>query len=57
MSLPRPNESYHFQANLIWLDSPFKSRIHPWSLKSLKLSLDSKRVFAEFQFWITVQVK
>jgi hypothetical protein len=24
MSLPRPNESYHFQANLIWWDSPFK---------------------------------
>jgi hypothetical protein len=24
MSLPRPNESYHFQANLIWRDSPFK---------------------------------
>jgi hypothetical protein len=23
MSLPRPNESYHFQANLIWWDSPF----------------------------------
>jgi hypothetical protein len=26
MSLPRPNESYHFKANLIWWDSPFKSR-------------------------------
>jgi hypothetical protein len=24
MSLPRPNEPYHFQANLIWWDSPFK---------------------------------
>ncbi len=24
MSLPRPNESYHFQANLICWDSPFK---------------------------------
>jgi hypothetical protein len=23
MSLPRPNESYHFQVNLIWWDSPF----------------------------------
>jgi hypothetical protein len=25
MSLPRPTEPYHFQANLIWWDSPFKS--------------------------------
>jgi hypothetical protein len=24
MSLPRPNEPHHFQANLIWWDSPFK---------------------------------
>jgi hypothetical protein len=24
MSLSRPDEPYHFQANLIWWDSPFK---------------------------------
>jgi hypothetical protein len=31
MSLPRPNEPYHFQANLIWLDIPCKG----WSQKKL----------------------
>ncbi len=25
MSLPRPNEPYKFQANIIWWDSPFKT--------------------------------
>ncbi len=27
MPLTRPNEPYHFQANLIWWDSPFKCLI------------------------------
>jgi hypothetical protein len=27
MSKPRPIEPYHFQANLIWRDGPFKGTI------------------------------
>ncbi len=30
MSLPRPNEPYHFQANLVWCDSPFKCQTQTW---------------------------
>ncbi len=41
MSLPRPNESYHFQANLVWWDSPFKGRVTSGKI-SLKIeSMDS----------------
>ncbi len=42
MSLPRPNESYHFQANLIWWDSPFKC----WNLKIIfRLNILHKHEF------------
>ncbi len=34
MSLPSPIESYHFQANLIWWDSPFKIN-HERNLKNV----------------------
>ncbi len=35
MSLPRPNEPYYFQANLIWWDSPFKEKVSQVFLSSV----------------------
>ncbi len=49
MSLPRPNESYHFQANLIWWDSPFNT-----SLKGYVVRWKLAGVLTDFKmidFW------
>ncbi len=43
MSLLKPNESYHFQANLIWWDSPFKNM----TTECQKLSVVTAIVIAE----------
>ncbi len=39
MSLPRPIRPYHFQADLIWWDGPFKfCGLFIWFLLSVKLN-------------------
>ncbi len=46
MSLPRPNESYHFQANLIWWDSPFKCRL------SIRLFVCFSALCSDYVMWV-----
>jgi hypothetical protein len=37
MSYPRPIETYHFQANLIWIDGPFKYWARPLSSHAVQI--------------------
>jgi hypothetical protein len=48
MSLPRPIESYHFQANLIWWDSPFKLGFIQFVIEAPEIIQTRER----FYFWL-----
>ncbi len=39
MSLSRPNEPHHFQANLIWWDSPFNSQSNSPTLEYVQIKI------------------
>jgi hypothetical protein len=60
MSLPRPNESYHFQANLIWWGSPFK-KIMTLSIKLFKfpqgLLWSTNPLFSIYSWTLQIKVQ
>jgi hypothetical protein len=60
MSSPRPTEPYHFQANLIWWDSPFKAvwqvvkKQTEYILYSVK-SIPIQHFFPQQADWVAAQ--